>query len=95
MNEPTKAVLDLLAAIRDMTDVPMPIIDTAAQRDHNVLMSRRLSELHITLSVALDPQWAGTLDPAREAAHLRRRLEKMPATYPVWQDPEQARGEQA
>jgi len=90
-------VLDLLTAIRDMASVPIPAI--GAERVHAALVTRRLAEVHIALDVALSPKWVGTLDPAREAAHLRSRLADMPVTYTVWQQPAPATvtdgGEQA
>ena len=75
------AVLDLLAVIRDMADVPLPSLDDADERAWRTLMMRRLGDLHVVLSVALDPKRAPDLDPAAEAAVLRQRLNAAPVTY--------------
>lgn len=85
--------LDLLAAIRDALDVPLPGLTDADQRAYQAVMRRRLSEVHIVLDVALEPQWVGTLDPAREAATIRQRAADSPVTYTVW-NPKEAPDEE-
>lgn len=87
-------VLDLLAAIRDALDVPLSALTDADERAYQAVMRRRLSEVHIVLDVALDPQWIGTLDPAREAAYIRARTADTQITYTVWERPTDG-GEQA
>jgi hypothetical protein len=83
-------VLDLLAAIRDALDVPLPSLAEADERAWHRLMARRLSELHVTLSVALDPKWADGVDAAHEAAQIRQRTAATPVTYTVWEAAEAA-----
>jgi hypothetical protein len=74
-------VLDLLAAIRDAADVPLPSLDPADERAWQRLMRRRLVDLHAVLEVALRPEWVDLLDPAREAADIRRRTADAPVEY--------------
>lgn len=85
-------VLDLLAAIRDAADVPLPGLDEADERAYHALMGQRLSDLHIALSVALSPQWIGTLDLADEVAAIRSRVDATPVTYTRYVRPEQDGG---
>jgi hypothetical protein len=80
-------VLDLLAAIRDHVDVPLPSLDEADERAWHVLMARRLSDLHTSLFVALSPEWADTTNAADEAAHIRARTAAVPVTYTVFEQP--------
>lgn len=77
-------VLDLLAVIRDMADVPLPSLADADERAWRTLMMRRLGDLHTVLSVALDPKWAPDLDVAVTAALLRQRLDATPVTYATY-----------
>lgn len=79
--EVAPAVIDLLSVIRDLADVPLPSLDDTDERAWHTLMLRRLGDLHVVLSVALAPKWAGTFDPAREAEVLRDRLNATPVTY--------------
>lgn len=77
-------VLDLLAAIRDATDVPLPSVDPADERAYQRLMFQRLGDLHSSLAVVLSAKWADTLDPAAEAAYIRKRTALAPVTYTLW-----------
>lgn len=88
-------VLDLLTAIRDHVNVPLPSLDTDDERAWHVLMARRLSDLHTSLSVAVDPQWADTTNAAAEAAHIRHRTAATPVTFTRYDNPEQAAGGEA
>lgn len=85
--EPTlpSAVLDLLAAIRDQTDVPLPSTDPADERAYQRLMSKRLGDLHSSLKVVLSAKWIDTIDPAEEAAYIRKRTTGAPVTYELWE----------
>jgi hypothetical protein len=83
----SSAVLELLTAIVEALDVPLPGLDEADDRAYQAVMRRRLSEVHIVLDVALSPEWVGTLDPAREAANIRQRTADTPITYTVWERP--------
>ncbi len=87
-------ILDLLAAIRDHVDVPLPGTDDADERAWRTLMYRRLTELHTSLDVALSAKWADTTDPADEAAYIRARTAATPVTYAVFESAVD-RGEQA
>jgi hypothetical protein len=78
-------VLDLLAAIVEALDVPLPSLDEADERAYHRLMERRLGGLHATLDVALAPEWRDTIDPAREAAHIRQCTAAAPIAYTVWE----------
>lgn len=77
------AVLDLLAVIRDLADVPLPSLDDADERAWHTLMMRRLGDLHVALDVALDPKW-GAFDAADTAKVLRQRLNATPVTYAAY-----------
>jgi hypothetical protein len=87
-------VLDLLAAIRDAVDVPLPSLDPADERAYHQLMYQRLTDLHVSLSVALAAKSTDTLDAADEAAYVRARTACSPVTYALWECPA-AGGEQA
>jgi hypothetical protein len=79
------SVLDLLAAIRDTTGLPLPSTAEADDTAWHNLMHRRLIDLHAVLSVALHPDYAAILDPASLAADLRARTVAAPVTYALWQ----------
>lgn len=81
----SSSVLDLLAAIRDAVDVPLPGTGDADERAWHRLMYQRLTDLHTSLDVALDAKWADTTDPADEAAHIRRRTAAAPVTYALFE----------
>jgi hypothetical protein len=78
----TPAVTDLLAAVVEALDVPLPGLDDADERAQHRLMERRTSLVRATLaSILAHP---GPLD-GREARVLRRQTELSPVTYTVWQ----------
>lgn len=87
VGEPTLSsdVLDLLTAIRDAVDVPLPGLDEVDERAWHSLMVQRLGDLHTVLDVALSAQWADTLDPAAEAAHIRSRTASAPVAYALFE----------
>jgi hypothetical protein len=87
-------VLDLLAAIRDAVDVPLPSIDPAAESAYHRLMFKRLGELHSSLKVSLSAKWADDFDPVAEAAYIRKRTAAAAVTYTLWERPADG-GEQA
>ncbi|NJP42291.1 hypothetical protein [Actinacidiphila epipremni] len=78
-------VLDLLAAIRDATGLPLPSTADADEIAWRNLMHRRLIDLHAVLSVSLSPEYVARLDPAELAADLRARTAAAPVTYTLWQ----------
>lgn len=80
------AVLDLLAAIRDHTNVPLPGLNQADEHAYQRLMTTRLGELHSSLKVALSEKWVDIFDPAAETAYIRRRTAGSPVTYGLWAD---------
>lgn len=89
----SSGILDLLAAIRDAVEVPLPSNELADERAWHQLMYRRLTDLRVSLSVALDAKWVNGLDAAHEAAYIRARTAATPVTYTLWQRPEPAGGE--
>jgi hypothetical protein len=90
MTEPlTPAVTELLAAIVEALDVPLPGLDEKAERAQHNLMERRVSDVHATLASML--AYPGPID-GREARSLRQRTALNPVTYTVWEQPEPATG---
>ncbi|MFJ2631081.1 hypothetical protein ACIO6U_03830 [Streptomyces sp. NPDC087422] len=76
-------VVDLLAAIRDALDVPLPGVEDRDERRFCRLMDDRRSAVYATLKALLDER-----DPriiARDAEYIRRRTADTPITYTVWQ----------
>lgn len=87
MNEPTTVVepgtLDLLAAIRDALDVPLPGIEEGAERAFYRLMEIRRSAVHSTLAALLADPSPQVQD--HDTRYLRRRTSDTPVTYEVWE----------
>lgn len=88
-------VLDLLAAIRDTVNLPLPSTADVDDRAWQQLMHRRLIDLHAVLSVSLHPDYVTHLAPADLAADLRARTAAAPVTYTLWQTAALNGGEQA
>lgn len=90
MTEPlTPAVLELLAAIRDALDVPLPGVEDRDERRFCWLLDDRRSAVYSTLAAILDgadPQIGDS-----DTAYIRRRIEDRPVTYTVWVDPDPAK----
>lgn len=84
----SSGVLDLLAAIVEAADVPLPSIAEADERAYTQLLERRLTSLRVVLGSAISPEWAPTLDPAAEAAAIRERTAITPVTYTLWKNPD-------
>lgn len=82
MSEPiTPAVTDLLAAIVEVLDVPLPGLAETDERAYHRLMERRISAVRATLGALL--AYPSPIE-GREARSLRRRAELNPVTYTVW-----------
>ncbi|MEV6331471.1 hypothetical protein [Streptomyces sp. NPDC051909] len=70
-------VAELLAAIVEALDVPMPSIDRADQREHYSLLRARSSDVRIALHALL--RYPGVLDDTIE--DIRRWTARNPVTY--------------
>jgi hypothetical protein len=81
----SSAVLDLLTAIRDHVNVPLPSTDRADELAWQKLMQERLVKLHSSLSVALSEKWLDLFDLSGEAAYIRARTADTPVTYGLWE----------
>lgn len=79
-------VLDLLAAIRDALDVPLPGVEDRDERRFCWLMDNRRSAVYSTLNALLDYPDPQIHD--YDTNYIRRRTAETPVTYTVWQDPE-------
>ncbi|MFD4144250.1 hypothetical protein [Streptomyces sp. NPDC058572] len=76
--EPAGAVADLLAAIVEALDVPLPSIDAADERAYHRLLERRTSDVRIALEVKL--HYLGN-DVRDTTDAIRRRTAAAPITY--------------
>ncbi|BBA99257.1 hypothetical protein RVR_5798 [Actinacidiphila reveromycinica] len=86
----TSSVHNLLAAIRDALDVPLPGVEDADERRFCWLMDDRRSAIYSTLNAILNSPTPQIHDA--DTAYIRRRIEDRPVTYTVWQDPDQTDG---
>ncbi|MGW7141145.1 hypothetical protein [Streptomyces xanthophaeus] len=79
MNDRTlkAAYADLLAAIVEALDVPLPSLAQADERTYYLLLERRASDIRIAAEVNL----SHTLDPWMAASAIRRRTAETPVTY--------------
>ncbi|MGW5394741.1 hypothetical protein [Streptomyces sp. NPDC003952] len=79
MNQRTQnaAVADLLRAIVEALDVPLPSVADADERVYHRLLERRTSDVRIVLDVML--RMGG--DPWENASDIRRRTAEEPVTY--------------
>lgn len=75
-------VRDLLAAVVDALDVPLPGLGDGDERAFNRLMERRRSLVHSTLASILRHPTGG-ITPS-DAEHLRAGVESQPITYTPW-----------
>lgn len=86
-------VLDLLTAIRDALDVPLPDLGTPDGYEQMRLLTHRRARsvlLAAEVAVKMDgrPSWAVLTEGVRDG------IERRPVTYPAWQDPEPTGGDQ-
>lgn len=76
------AVSDLLAAVIEALDLPLPAITQDAERAYAAAAEKRMSNVRIVLSTMLD--WP-TVDISTDAADLRTRTAEVPADYAPFQ----------
>lgn len=79
-------VRDLLAAVAEALDIPMPDITDDAERQHRTVLVRRTTDVRIVLQVLLDAAGVDLAALADDAAVIRARTAAVPVTYPMWQD---------
>ncbi|MFF4433041.1 hypothetical protein ACFYZ4_28275 [Streptomyces sp. NPDC001513] len=79
MNERTHnaAVTDLLRAVVEALDVPLPSVAEDDERVYHRLLERRASDVRIVLDVMLRRDG----DPWENASIIRRRTAQEPVTY--------------
>ncbi|MGW2677925.1 hypothetical protein [Streptomyces sp. NPDC001436] len=79
MNERTvkAGYADLLAAIVDALDVPLPSLAEADERTYYRLLERRASDVRVVVAVNL----SHSRDPWTAASEIRRRTAERPVTY--------------
>jgi len=75
-------VTDLLAAVVEALDIPLPSIDDADERAYTVLLERRATLVRIQLAALLD---FPNVDISRDAAELRSYASLAPVTYAVYE----------
>jgi hypothetical protein len=75
-------VRDLLTAIRDALDVPLPGIEDSDERAYHRLLDLRRTAVHVALTTWLDSDDR----PIRpdDTAYIRRRTAETPVTYTVY-----------
>lgn len=97
MNEPTTPpgtdvlpcdVADLLAAVVEALDIPLPSFADADERAHHRLLADRAGRTVIALRGVLD----NGHDLDTSAQWLRTRTAEEPVTYTPWKRPEQDGG---
>ncbi|MFJ5036136.1 hypothetical protein ACIQB5_51230, partial [Streptomyces sp. NPDC088560] len=76
------AVLDLLTAVVEALDLPLPSIDDRDERVHYRLLERRTTAVRIALASLLDSADHGILN---DAAWIRAAVEETPVTYAVFE----------
>ncbi|CAL9403531.1 hypothetical protein SUDANB106_01517 [Streptomyces sp. enrichment culture] len=80
-------VRELLAALVDAFDLPLPDITDGAERAYHRVLAERARTAHATLRIALA---TGPEDFEHGAAYLRRRVAEIPADYRPWPGPQDA-----
>lgn len=75
--ESARVVADVLAAIVEALDVPMPAVDEADERAHYRLLDNRAADVRIVLAALL--RHPGPLDNTADI--IRRRTADQPVTY--------------
>jgi hypothetical protein len=76
--EPAGAVADLLAAVVEALDLPLPSLDDADERAYYGLLERRTAAVRVALAVKL--QYLGD-DVSDTTNAIRRRTAEEPITY--------------
>ncbi|MEU4355691.1 hypothetical protein [Streptomyces virginiae] len=83
MSERTEAAhADLLNAIAEALNLPLPSIAAADERDYHRLLERRALAVRITL----EANRAVSRDPRLAADAIRIRIAEEPVTYTPWKD---------
>ncbi|MFJ6447105.1 hypothetical protein ACIQNV_10990 [Streptomyces hydrogenans] len=72
-------VADLLAAVAEALDIPIPSIETADERNHYRLLDRRTMDVRIALQCLL--RHRDHPDLADDAAYIRSWTAEYPVTY--------------
>ncbi|MGW6879821.1 hypothetical protein ACWGEU_06095 [Streptomyces goshikiensis] len=80
MNDRTEAHVDLLDAIVDALNVPLPSIAAADERLYYRLLERRALAVRITL----EANRTVSRDPRLAAGMIRTRTAEEPVTYTPW-----------
>lgn len=82
-NDLPEPVRDLIAAVVDALDIPLPSTDAADERAYHRVLALRTTDVRIMLATLLDfPDVAIDKDPAA----LRARTAAVPVTYGVYED---------
>jgi hypothetical protein len=76
-------VLDLLTAIHDALDVPLPGLTDRDERAYQRLLEDRRSAIYTTLHAILDEDVQRINE--HDARYIQSRTETTPVTYAVWQ----------
>lgn len=77
-------LIDLLAAIRDLLDLPIPAITASDEQAHEQLLAQRTGHLIVKLNITLA---RGPVDLAQLAHDLRAYAAKTPPVYARWTRP--------
>lgn len=77
---------DLLAAIHQALDVPLPGLDDADERAYHRLMERRITNVRTTLGPILADASTGLV--STDAAGIRKSTANNPVTYTEWVSPD-------
>ena len=85
-------VLDLLAAIRDTLDVPLPGVDSADRQAYRDVLDHRRTAVHVVLDTLLIRR-RPRVEPD-DAEFIRQRTLDTPVTYTVYELPAK-RGERS
>ncbi|MGC9536551.1 hypothetical protein [Streptomyces sp. UG1] len=75
-------VQDLLAAVSEALDLPLPSIDDADERAHYALLQQRASYVRIQLATLTDYP---DVDMSGDADQIRAQIADMPVTYKVFE----------
>lgn len=82
----TPAIRELLAAMAENADVPLPALDPAAERQYMRLLERRMGNLAAVLETLINVRFR-ELDDSRfqgQAQMLRKWAAESPVTYELY-----------
>jgi hypothetical protein len=77
------AVSDLIAAVVDALELPLPSLEEADERAYLRIIERRVSDVRVVLATMLD---FPDTDIRRDAADIRDRTAAVPAAYAPFED---------